>query len=135
MLVDTNVISELMRPRPAASVVDWAERQESMSLSVITLEEVLAGLSQRPSERLSRWFQRFVLDYCEILPITASIARRCARLRGEFRRMGKQRTQADMLIAATALEHNLALATRNTKDFAGCGIAVVNPFELPTTDE
>ena len=65
-------------------------------------------------------------------PITASIARRCAHLRGEFRRAGKQRTQADMLIAATAIEHNLALATRNIKDFAGAGIALVNPFEFPT---
>jgi len=132
MLVDTNVISELMRSRPAASVVDWADRQESMTLSVITLEEVLVGLSRRPSERLSRWFERFVRDYCEIQPITASIARRGAGLRGEFRRLGKPRTQADMLIAGTALEHNLALATRNTKDFAGCGIALVNPFELRT---
>jgi predicted nucleic acid-binding protein len=50
-------------------------------------------------------------------------------LRGEFRRGGKQRTQADMLIAATALEHNLALATRNAKDFEACGIPLVNPFE------
>jgi predicted nucleic acid-binding protein len=118
-----------MRPRPASSVVEWAERQDSMSLSVITLEEVLVGLSHRPSERLSRWFERFVADHCEILPVTGSIARRCAVLRGEFRRAGKQRTQADMLIAATALEHNLALATRNTRDFAGYGIAVVDPFE------
>jgi predicted nucleic acid-binding protein len=130
MLVDTNVISELMRPRPASRVVEWTEGQESMSLSVITLEEVLVGLAHRPSERLSRWFERFVVDHCEVLPITGRIARRCALLRGEFRRAGKQRTQADMLIAATALEHNLALATRNTKDFAGCGVALVNPFEL-----
>lgn len=132
MLVDTNVVSELMRPRPASSVVEWAVGQESMSLSVITLEELLVGLAHRPSERFSRWFESFVVDHCEVLPITGRIARRCALLRGEFRRAGKQRAQADMLIAATALEHNLALATRNTKDFAGCGVALVNPFELPT---
>jgi predicted nucleic acid-binding protein len=130
MLVDTNVVSELMRPRPVAAVAEWAETQEAMSLSVITFEEILVGLSHRPSPRLSQWFEKFLKAHCEILVVTASIARRCATLRGGFRRAGKQRTQADMLIAATALEHNLALATRNTKDFEGCGIPLVNPFEL-----
>jgi predicted nucleic acid-binding protein len=130
MLVDTNVVSELMRPRPASGVVQWAEAQESMSLSVITLEEILVGLSNRPSERLSRWFEAFLKNQCEVLSVTPSIARRCALLRGELRRGGKQRTQADMLIAATALEHNLALATRNVKDLEGCGVPLVNPFAL-----
>jgi predicted nucleic acid-binding protein len=130
MLVDTNVVSELMRPRPARGVVEWAEGQENMSLSVVTLEEILVGLSHRPNERLSRWFEEFLKAHCEVLGVTASVARRCAALRGELRRGGKQRTQADMLIAATALEHGLALATRNTKDFEGCGVPLVNPFEL-----
>ena len=130
MLVDTNVVSELMRPRPAPSVTSWAEEQETMTLSVVTLEEILVGLSYRPSIRMARWFDGFVEARCEILPVTPSIARRSALLRGGLRRGGKQRTQADMLIAATALEHNLALATRNTKDFDGCGVPLVNPFEL-----
>ena len=130
MLVDTNVVSELMRPRSSPSVIDWAEQQETMSLSVVTLEEILVGLSYKPSVRMTRWFEEFIGARCEIFPVTASIARRSALLRGGLRRGGKQRTQADMLIAATALEHNLALATRNTKDFEGCGIPLVNPFEL-----
>jgi predicted nucleic acid-binding protein len=130
MLVDTNVISELMRARPAPRVVEWAERQDGMSLSVVTLEEIFVGLRYRPSERMSRWFEEFLKARCEALDVTLAIARRSATLRGELRRGGMQRTQADMLIAATALEHNLALATRNTKDFEGCGIPLVNPFEL-----
>jgi len=129
MLVDTNVVSELMRPRPARGVVEWAEGQDGMSLRVITLEEILVGLAHRPSERLSHWFERFLKAHCEILAITPAIARRCAVLRGELRRGGKPRTQADMLIAATALEHHLALATRNVKDFEGCAIPLINPFE------
>ena len=129
MLVDTNVVSELMRARSSPAVIAWAERQETMSLSVITLEEILVGLSYRPSVRMERWFEDFVDARCEVFPVTASIARRSALLRGGLRRGGKQRTQADMLIAATALEHNVALATRNTKDFEGCGVALVNPFE------
>ena len=126
MLVDTNVISELMRARPAPGVVAWAERQEGMSLSVITLEEIFVGLRHRPSERMSRWFEDFLKARCETLDVTLAVARRSAAL---LRRGGKQRTQADMLIAATAIEHNLALATRNTKDFEGCGVPLVNPFE------
>ena len=130
MLVDTNVVSELMRPRSSPSVIDWAEQQETMSLSVVTLEEILVGISYKPSVRMARWFEEFIEARCELFPVTASIARRSALLRGGLRRGGKQRTQADMLIAATALEHSLALATRNTKDFEGCGIPLVNPFEL-----
>lgn len=130
MLVDTNVISELMRARPRPGVVEWAERQDTMSLSVVTLEEIFVGLRFRPSERMSQWFEEFLKARCEVLDVTLAIARRSAALRGELRRNGVQRTQADMLIAATALEHNLAVATRNTKDFEGCGIPLVNPFEL-----
>jgi toxin FitB len=130
MLVDTNVVSELMRARAAPAVVAWAEQQERMSLSVVTLEEILVGLAHRPSERMARWFEAFVTARCELLAVTPSIARRCAALRGSLRRGGKQRTQADMLIAATALEHGLALATRNTKDFEGLAVPIVNPFEL-----
>ena len=63
MLVDTNVISELMRPRPNAKVQAWAERQESFDLSVVCVEEILFGLRARPSSRLLSWFEEFV-DHC-----------------------------------------------------------------------
>ena len=129
MLVDTNVISELMRPKPSSAVLAWAERQEGFSLSVICLEEIAFGLHARPSPRLSKWFDGFVAAHCEVLPVTAAVARRCALVRGQFRARGKQRTQADGLIAATAYEYGLALATRNVRDFEGCGIPLVNPFE------
>lgn len=129
MLVDTNVISELMRPKPAPKVLAWAEHQDRFSLSVISLEEVLFGLRARPSPRLSRWFDAFVADHCDVLVVDAAIARRSALLRGEVRSKGHQRTQADSLIAATAYEHGLALATRNVRDFEGCSIPLINPFE------
>lgn len=129
MLVDTNVISELMRPKPATRVLAWAEHQERFDLSVITLEEVLFGLRARPSPRLSRWFDDFVAQHCDVLVVSVAIARRCALLRGEPRQKGQQRTQADSLIAATAYEHGLALATRNVRDFEGCSIPLINPFE------
>jgi toxin FitB len=129
MLVDTNVISELMRARPARSVMEWADRQQRFEMSVVSIEEILYGLHARPNARLSAWFDRFLDQHCEIFPVTISIARHCARLRAALRVRGRPRTQADLLIAATAYEHGLALVTRNLRDFVGCGIPLVNPFE------
>lgn len=128
MLVDTNVVSELIRPLPDARVSAWAAAQVRFDFSVISLEEVLYGLSVRKSARISRWFEQFVMSYCDVLPVTPPIARRCAELRAELSKKGRPRTQADMLIAATAAEHGLVLVTRNERDFSGCGIRVLNPF-------
>jgi predicted nucleic acid-binding protein len=96
---------------------------------VVTLEEVSYGLSWRPNPEIQAWFDRFLAESCTVLPVTAEIARQAGALRGRFRLGGRQRTQADMLIAATAQAHQLALATRNVRDFDGCGIPLVNPFE------
>lgn len=67
-------------------------------------------------------------EHCMILPITADIAQMAGLLRGEFRTKGSTRSQADMLIAATAKVHQLPLATRNVRDFEGCELSVINPF-------
>jgi predicted nucleic acid-binding protein len=131
MLVDTNVVSELMRQRPSAAVVMWAERQRRMQLSVVTVEEILYGLAARRSGRLGQWFETFVDQHCDVLEVSVPVARRCAALREALRAKGNPRTQADMLIAATAIEHDVALATRNVRDFAGCGVALFDPFANP----
>jgi len=128
MLVDTNVVSELMRPAPDANVAAWAARQARFALSVISLEEVFYGLGVRKNARLSDWFERFVATHCDVLPVSLRVARRCAGLRAELSKKGRLRTQADLLIAATAAEHDLVLVTRNERDFSGCGIRVLNPF-------
>ena len=102
-----------------------------MSGSVVTLEEIHFGLAWRPSPRVSAWFDRFLGDDCVVLPITDEIARRAGELRGRFRAAGEQRTQADMLIAATAQAHQLSLVTRNLRDFEGCGIPLLDPWRTP----
>lgn len=130
MLVDTNILSELARPSPDPHVQRWAESVPlPLSISVVTLEEVSYGLSWKPNPEVGAWFESFLDDACEVLPISAEIARRAGLLRGTLRREGHQRTQADMLIAATAQVHQLPLATRNVRDFERCGIPLVNPFE------
>ena len=130
ILIDTNILSELSRPRPASAVARWgAQVPPPFGLSVITLGEIRFGLASRPNARIENWFDRFFSERCDVLPVTEPIARRAGQLRGHFRSIGQTRTQADMLIAATAHVNQLALATRNVHDFDGCGLALVNPFD------
>jgi toxin FitB len=128
ILVDTNVISELMRPAPNPQVVAWFSRLEGFAFSVVSLEEVRFGLALRRSARVERIFQELLERYGSVLPVTAAVAETAAMLRATQRMRGRTRTQADMLIAATAHVHGLRLATRNARDFDGCGVRLVDPF-------
>ncbi len=127
-LCDTNLISELARPQPNPGVLVWAAEVSSISLSVITVEEIFYGLSAKPNLRIQTWFEGFIEQYCNLLPITLEIAQRSGELRGQLRSKGKTHTQADMMIAATAQIHQLTLVTRNIRDFDSCGIPLLNPF-------
>ncbi len=129
-LCDTNIISEVMKRQPHPVVETWVNQQALVRLSVITVEEIWWGLTYKDAHKQSAWFERFVELRCNVLPVTTAIAKRCGQLRGNFRRQGVVRTQADLLMAATALEHSLALMTRNTKDFEDCGVELFNPFLL-----
>lgn len=127
-LVDTNVISELARPAPNPGVLAWAASASGIALSAITVEEIFYGLSWRPNPRVAQWFEDFFSRQCELLAVSDEIARRCGQLRGWLAARGVARTQADMLIAATAQVHSLTLVTRNVRDFEECGIPLLNPF-------
>jgi predicted nucleic acid-binding protein len=127
LLVDTNIISELCRPQPDAGVLSWAEAVKEFRLSVISVEEIAYGLTWLPNPRIQAWVEGFFSRH-QLLPISPEIARRAGELRGRLAAQGSPRSQADMLIAATALTHDLTVATRNVRDFDGCGVALLNPF-------
>lgn len=128
VLVDTNVINEFMRPAPSPRVVAWAGRVHRFHVSVVTVDEIWFGLAARPNKHLEEWFASLISRRCDVLPTTHAIAEWSGRTRGRLRARGVQRSHADMLIAGTAHEHGLELATRNVRDFAGCGVRLVNPF-------
>lgn len=127
-LVDTNIIGELSRREPNPGVLAWARTVSVISVSVITVEEVLFGLSWKPNLRVRTWFEEFLATYCRLHPVTDEIARRAGQVRGALAARGRSRTQADMLIAATVQVHQQTLVTRNVRDFAECGISLLDPF-------
>lgn len=93
------------------------------------MDEITYGLERQSLGTKSEWFKKFVSLKCKVLPVTETIAQRAGATRGNLASTGKTRHQSDMLIAATAWVHGLTLATHNTGDFEGTGIAVFNPFE------
>ena len=131
-LCDTNIISEMMKRSPHPLVEQWFNTQQIIYLSVITVEEIDCGLAYKHAARQSEWFQKFLRLRGEVLPVTEVIARQSGVWRGAFRQKGIIRTQADLLIAATAKLHQLVLVTRNTPDFEGCELQLLNPFESVT---
>ena len=128
-LADTHVVSELVKKTPDAGVMQWLQSVELMSVSAVTIEEAHFGLAWQPNARKLSLFIAIIQRLHLVYPITESIAQRAGMLRGQFKAQGITRSTPDMLLAATAQEHLLVIATRNVRDFMGCGVQVVNPFE------
>ena len=133
-LLDTNVISELRPGKVQASVrvLQWAGQQKDREfyISSITLLELELGiqrLESRPVQQgqaLRRWLEQIKEVYASrILPFTAKTAPLCASLH-----VPNPRSERDAMIAAVALEHRFAVVTRNTQDFEGAGVPLINPW-------
>jgi predicted nucleic acid-binding protein len=132
-LLDTNVLSEVMRPKPDPGVVRFLKTQTNLWLSVISLHELAYGLQKLPSgqrrQDLTRAVEELKEIYAErILAITSQPAERSAELRISAQQQGKVLHLADALLAGTALSHGLTLVTRNLKDFEDLPLRLLNPW-------
>ena len=136
-LLDTNVISELIKARPDANVTAWVEATDEslLYLSVLTLGEIRRGIASLPQSRrratLEAWLDRDLQARFEdrILTIDREVADRWGLLTAAARESGIALPVIDGLLAATALEHNLTLVTRDTGQIPSMGVAVFNPWE------
>ena len=135
-LLDTNVISELVRPQPAPEVIAWMEATDeaTLYLSVLTLGEIRGGVARlAPGKRrtsLETWLKIHLRTRFEgrIIPIDAGVADRWGVLSAEAKRKGKALPVIDGLLAATAIHHDLTLVSRNARDFAHTQASVLNPW-------
>lgn len=133
-LIDTNVISELRRHQPEARVVEWFERRPAGQLypSVLSLSEIRRGVEKLEAGerqqalriRLEQELPAFFAG--RLLQIDGAVAHHWGLMLAQ---MGRPLPAIDSLLAATGLEHNLVLITRNLKDVAGLPVAVANPWE------
>jgi len=137
ILLDTNVVSEVMKTQPVEAVVAWLNSQNSERLyvSAITIGEITYGLRILPDGKrrsgLHERFERFVaLAFDQrVLAYDESAARVYGELMGDRKEPGLPMSVPDGQIAAIARLNHMAVATRNVLDFEHCGIDVLNPFE------
>jgi predicted nucleic acid-binding protein len=131
-LLDTNVVSELRRPKPHGTVLAWLRQAppEHLHLSAVTLGEIQDGIEatrqqdEDKAREIERWLDIVETSY-EIVPMNGRVFRRWALLRWR----NPNAAIEDAMIAATALVHEMIVVTRNTKDFKIFGVKLLNPFK------
>ena len=136
IILDTNVVSELMKPTPATVVQRWTAAQPASGLytTSITQAEILHGVILLPSGRRRKSFESaaeamFLEDFVgRVLPFGSDAARPYAEIAAARRRAGRPISHFDAQIAAIARASGAAVATRNVADFEGCGVKVIDPW-------
>lgn len=132
-LVDANVLSEATKPQPDTNVIAWLTVHERhLAINPIILGELWFGILSLPKGKkrsnLLEWLESG-LQFLQFLDIDAGTSQHWAALLVNLRKQGRAMPLKDSLIAASALQYNLPVATRNHKDFACAGVGVINPFE------
>jgi predicted nucleic acid-binding protein len=136
-LLDTNILSETLRPVPNPNVVAWLKSQSKdiQIVSVVTIGELRRGTALLPQGAKRTTLEKFIEIEIPLwfgtraLPVTQGIAERWGVLDAMCQLRGTPANTADGMIAATALEHGLTVVTRNVKDFADLGVSILNPWE------
>lgn len=137
ILLDTNVVSELFRPRPDTSAIEWMESQapDDLGLCAPVLAELRLGASilllGRRKDGLLGALTRLELEFfrSRVLPFDGRAARAYGDVVSERRSLGRPIDTMDAQIAAIARSAGARIATRNTRDFDGLNLALINPFE------
>lgn len=138
ILLDTNVISEILRPLPDARVLDWLKsypKAEFWTTSIV-IAEMLTGIERMPAGRKQSGLRDEVNGLIEedfngqILFFDLTSARAYAQIFSKRQRCGRPISQLDAQIAAIALTHRATLATRNERDFEDCEIQIINPWKF-----
>lgn len=137
IMLDTNVISESLRPAPESRVLEWINTQaiETLYLSAISVAELRFGAALLPSGRRKDKLQNRLEDKLlplfagRILPLDVAVTKTYAELMSQARMAGRSISTADGYIAATAAANGMIIATRDTNPFAAAGLEVINPWE------
>lgn len=133
-LLDTNVVSELRKPKPHGGVVQWLQdaADTDLHISAVTIGEIQAGIEltrdqgETKAGEIEQWLELLSASY-SVIPMDARAFRAWARLMHR----SSDTLYEDAMIAATARVHNLTVVTRNVADFKSFGVKVVNPFGSP----
>lgn len=136
LLLDTNVLSEVTKPRPHEGVLKWLHGldEDRTFISIMSIAEIRRGIALMDGglkrDALDEWLAHDLPQRFEsrILPVEGPVALAWGDLMALAKRNGRGLASMDGLIAATAVAHQLTLATRNTKDFEGFGIDIIDPW-------
>ena len=136
-LLDTCLISELLKKEPNPAVMAWldAQDEQTLFLSVLNLGELQKGISKlaegTKQEELQAWVSHDLAERFSgrILTVDQETALCWGRLQGDAERRGEKLPVMDSMIAASAAVHGMSVVTRNTKDLERCGVQVCNPWE------
>jgi predicted nucleic acid-binding protein len=135
ILLDTNLVSEAMKPSADPAVTAWLDAQvaDTIYLSAVTLAELLFGINCLPAGRRKDALSTMLAGMLEafgerVLPFDRAVARAYAEIAAQARRAGRGLPLPDGYIAATAVVHGYAVATRDTGPFTAAGVPVINPW-------
>jgi predicted nucleic acid-binding protein len=138
-LLDTCVISELVKPKPSRGVIEWITscHEQNLFLSALTIGEIQRGVSKLPESRkkkdLQSWLDHELVHRFggRIVPIDARVSQMWGRIQAESESHGIKMPVIDCLIASTAIVHDMTVATRNVDDMKPSGVKLFNPWDGP----